>query len=245
MPVAEDLDLDVPRALELFARHRARRRRRRSAPPTGSGRTPRGFRLRSARAHAAPPAAGDGLEHDRRDSRSTRRTPRASSALLTAAPSITGAPARRAASRAKSLSPNSASASRRRADEGQAGLRDGAREAGVLGQEAVARMDRVAARRLGERHDAGGVEIGGGACAAERMRFVRLPQVKRGRVVLGIDRDAGDLQFGRGAGDPDGDLAAVGIEQPSTARFSAPSFAPVTSASASVTARWTGWSGAT
>ena len=61
-----------------------------------------------------------------------------------------------------------------------AGLRDGAGEGGVLGEEAVAGMDRVAAGRLGERDDPRPVEIGGGARAAERMRLVGLAQVQRG-----------------------------------------------------------------
>ncbi len=71
-------------------------------------------------------------------------------------------------------------------------------------------MDRVAARRLGERDDARAVEIGGRARSPERMRLVRLAQMQRRRVVLGMDRDARDPEIGRCAGDADGDLAAVG-----------------------------------
>ncbi len=102
---------------------------------------------------------------------------------------------------------------RRRTDEDEARLRHGAREGGVLGEEAVAWMDRLAAGRLGERDDPRPVEVGGGAPAAERVRLVGLAQVKRLGVVLRIDRHAFDPQIRGGAGDAHGDLAAIGDEE--------------------------------
>jgi hypothetical protein len=54
----------------------------------------------------------------------------------------------------------------------------------VLAEKAVARMDRVASRGLGDRDDLFEVEIGGGARAAQRTRLVGLARMQRRRVVL-------------------------------------------------------------
>ena len=37
--------------------------------------------------------------------------------------------------------------------------------------------------------------------------------MKRGGVVLGMDTDSGDAEFGGGLGDADGDLAAIGDQE--------------------------------
>ena len=74
-------------------------------------------------------------------------------------------------------------------------------------------MNGVAARLQRQRDQALAVEIGGDARSPERMRLVRLAHVQRGRVVVGIDGDAGDAEIGGRARDADGDFAAIGDEQ--------------------------------
>ena len=100
-----------------------------------------------------------------------------------------------------------------RPHEDQARVGASAREGRILRQEAVAGMDRVAARRLGRRDDAADIEIGGGALSLQGLCFVDPPDVQRGGVVLGIDTDRDDAEFGGGLGDADGDLAAIGDQE--------------------------------
>ena len=102
---------------------------------------------------------------------------------------------------------------RRRADEGDLRLGAGARQPGILRQEAVARMDRVAPAALGRRDHGGDIEIGRRAAPAQRHRLVDPLHVQRGGVVLGKDADRGDAQLRRRLGDADGDLAAIGDQK--------------------------------
>ena len=87
------------------------------------------------------------------------------------------------------------------------------RELGVLGQEPVARVQRVAARGARRGDDAVDVEIGRRAAPAQRLRRVGLARVQRARLVLGVDRDAAQPARRGGAHHADRDLAAVGDEQ--------------------------------
>ena len=102
---------------------------------------------------------------------------------------------------------------RPRTDEGDPSLRAGSGEVGVLGQEAVARMDRVAVRGSGAAHDILDVEICRHSASAERDGLVGDSQVESVRVVLGVDRDRMDAQIHRRAGDPYRDLAAVRYQE--------------------------------
>ena len=130
---------------------------------------------------------------------------------------IAAAQDRRAARRGEGARPRLVAEQRqrggRRADERDPRLFAGAGEIGVLRQEAVAGVDRVALALAGPLDDLGDVEICGGADPVERDLQVGVLDVLRGGVVAGVDRGGGDLQFGRGAQDADGDFAAVGDEQ--------------------------------
>ena len=98
-------------------------------------------------------------------------------------------------------------------DPGQPGVHDGLGELGVLGEEAVAGVDGVGA---GARRDVEQLvddEVGlAGRRAAEGVRLVGDLHVLGVAVRVGVDRDRADAGVLAGAGDPDGDLAAVGDE---------------------------------
>ncbi len=99
----------------------------------------------------------------------------------------------------------------RRPDPGEPGVHDGAREAGVLGEEAVAGMDGVGPRvpcRLDEGIHA---EIRlPGRRGSDADGVVGGEDVRRLAVRVGVDRHGGEPLGVAGAGDADGDLAAVG-----------------------------------
>src|SRR3712207_3451569 len=102
---------------------------------------------------------------------------------------------------------------RRRADEGQPLRGADLGEVRVLGQEAVAGVDRVGAGPQGRLHDVGHVQV----AAPRRGRpdvhgLVR--QVDDGGVPVGgrVDGDDLDAELAAGTGHPHGDLAAVGDE---------------------------------
>ena len=102
---------------------------------------------------------------------------------------------------------------RRRADEDDAGVAAGAREPGVLGEEAVAGMDGLGAGLLRGVEDAVDAQV---ALArwrgADRHRFVGVQHVQRGAVGLGVDGDRRIAELAAGADDADRDLAAIGNE---------------------------------
>ena len=102
---------------------------------------------------------------------------------------------------------------RRRADERDPGVRHGIGEIGILGEEAIAGVDRVAAP----------FERGGDDALTAQVRFPRRGRANSDRFVsqchmqrtgvrVGIDGDGGDAQLLAGTNDADGDLAAVGDE---------------------------------
>jgi hypothetical protein len=101
---------------------------------------------------------------------------------------------------------------RRRADEDQARLGTCFGERGILGEKAVARMNRIDLRRLRDTHDVGDIEVSVDrrASGANEIALVRLHPMQREAVFLGIDRDRADAKLGRGAHHANGDLAAVG-----------------------------------
>ena len=100
---------------------------------------------------------------------------------------------------------------RRRADPGQARVDDRLREAGVLGEEAVAGVHRVGAGLLGDGDDLRDVEVGvGRRRAAQAVRLVGQPDEDGVAVGLGVHRDAADAGVLAGTDHADGDLAAVG-----------------------------------
>src|SRR6185437_15494014 len=97
---------------------------------------------------------------------------------------------------------------RRRPDPGQSRRLDGLCEVAVLGEEAVAWMDRVGARLLRGPDVLLRVEV-----ARDLDGFAGLARVQRALVVGRDDGDGRDPLGVAGAEDPDGDLAAVGYEE--------------------------------
>ena len=102
-----------------------------------------------------------------------------------------------------------------RADEGDPGGCAGIGEIGVLGQEAIARVNRIDARLLRDADDVVDVEIGLDRflAGADQIGFVRLEAVQREAILVGKDRDGADPQFGGGAQHTDGDFTTVGNQQ--------------------------------
>jgi hypothetical protein len=97
------------------------------------------------------------------------------------------------------------------ADERDAGLRGGAREIGVLRQEAVARMDRAGAGAAGGVKDLLPVEEGrDGRAALDRDRRVRHRGGRRAGIRRVVHEGASEAEIAERADDPDRDLAAVG-----------------------------------
>jgi hypothetical protein len=98
----------------------------------------------------------------------------------------------------------------RRADPRQACLLDEPGERRVLGQEAVAGMDRLGARaeRRLDQHVAAQVALGSRS-RPDEVRLVRSAHVQPSAVGLRVDRDAADPQLAQRAEDADDDLPAV------------------------------------
>ena len=90
----------------------------------------------------------------------------------------------------------------RRADEGDAALAADARELGVLGEEAVAGVDRVGGGDLGGADDRRDVEVAlGGRGRADAHGLVGEAHVERARVDLGVDGDRLDAELAARAED--------------------------------------------
>ena len=98
--------------------------------------------------------------------------------------------------------------------KGQPGSFDGFDEIGVLGEEAVARMDRIGAGALRRVEDAIDLEIAlHDGRRADPHRLVGHCDMLRVRVGVGVDGDGAQAHPARGADDPAGDLAAIGDEE--------------------------------
>ena len=57
------------------------------------------------------------------------------------------------------------------------------------------------------------VSLNRGFALADQKRFIHLEAVQGKAILLRIDRDACDFEFGGGAHDPDGDFATIGHQQ--------------------------------
>ena len=116
---------------------------------------------------------------------------------------------------------------RRRADEGDAGLGALLGQVGVLGQEAVAGVDRVGTGLDGGPHDPLGVEVGPDRVPllADPVGLVGLEDVLGLAVLVGEDGDRLGAELGGGTERADGDLTTVRDEDLAehlTSRGSAP-----------------------
>ncbi len=211
MPIAENLDFDMPRALDqpLGIERSVAESARRFGSAAREGL--RDLVRAPHCAHAAPAAAGHGLQHDRRMDL-LEKGARLIRAAHGGAVDDGRADFQREFARFQ-LVAEQVERLGGRANERYARRSDGARETCVLRQKAVAGMDSVAARLLRQRDDARGIEIGGHPRFRQGMRLVRLAHMQRRRIVLRMDGDARYSQSGGGARDADGDLAAIGDQQ--------------------------------
>nr|KEP22625.1 hypothetical protein DA06_18635 [Georgenia sp. SUBG003] len=101
----------------------------------------------------------------------------------------------------------------RRADPDEARVEHRAGEVGVLGEEAVSRVDGVRAGAARDVEDLARVQVRlRGAHATEGEGLVRQLHVERVAVRVRVHPDRGDAGVGAGPGHPDRDLAAVGDE---------------------------------
>ena len=97
----------------------------------------------------------------------------------------------------------------RRSDETQTGLFASLGKVGVLSEETVAGVDRVATRGQRRLHNPCSIEIGGHAQPLQHDRRVGLVDVKRVGVVLGVDGNGRDAQVGGRADHANRDLTAI------------------------------------
>ncbi len=194
--VGQALCLHVPRALQVALDEALRRGRTRPPPRAPRTRTPR--RIWSGVVHhlqPAPAAAERGLDRDRQAVLGGERRH-----LRRATDRPVGARRQRRAHRGGDVPRGHLVAERvdrggRRADPGQPGVDHGTGEAGVLGQEAVAGVDRVGARVGGPLEDLldGQVAVGR-ALPLQRVGLVGHRDVQRVEVGLRVDGDAGQAR---------------------------------------------------
>ena len=126
-------------------------------------------------------------------------------------PRYEGHPGRRHGGAGGHLVPHGLHGLRRRTDEGEPGLGAHAREAVVLGEEAVPGVDGLGARLLRHLEDLLGHQVAlhrGGR--ADAVGLVRVAHVQSGAIGVGVDHHHGDVEFPAGADDPDRDLPPVG-----------------------------------
>src|SRR5690606_6016181 len=98
-----------------------------------------------------------------------------------------------------------------RADEDESGVGHGTGELGVLGEEAVAGVDRVHTGGQGDVDDPVGAQVAlRGRGGAQQVRLVGQPDVRGRTVGLAVDGDRTYTELLAGTDDADGDLAAVG-----------------------------------
>ena len=98
------------------------------------------------------------------------------------------------------------------ADKGDSVRRTGIHELGVLGQQAIARMDRIRAAFFGHADDLGNRQIGlnGAKALTDAIGLIRLKSVQRQLILFGVNGDGAFSHLVCGAHDADGDLASVG-----------------------------------
>ena len=149
--VGENLDFDMARRFDRALEQHRRRRRTRPAPRTW--RRAEGGRSAASlgrEAHAAPAAAGERLDHHGKADLARRGCERRL-ALVAVVAGNAGNAGRAHQRLGARLVAHGADRGGRRADEDEPGRLAGRGEGGVLGEEAVAGMDRVGAARLRRR----------------------------------------------------------------------------------------------
>ena len=100
-----------------------------------------------------------------------------------------------------------------RADENETGSLDPLGKIGVLGQEAIARVNRLGVGHLGGRNDGGYIQVAKRRLrGADTNRFVSQFDVLGFTVGLGVHHNGLDTELAAGALDAQGNLAPVGDE---------------------------------
>ncbi len=209
--VGEDLHLDVARPHHGLLEEDAGVAERGAGLAHRLGDRGRQLRRRLDAAHAAPAAAGDGLDEDREADVGGLRDERVD---------VVGRLGRAQHGHARGdrvllrgdLVARHLERLRRRSDEGDAVLGGARGELAVLGEESVAGVDRVGAGLQRDADDLVDIEV----CAhgmtrlADHVGLVRLLPMERAAVLVREHRDGAGSQFVRGAEGSDGDLTAVG-----------------------------------
>ena len=207
--VGQHLDLDVARILDvLLDVDRGVGEVGLALAPRGLERAP-GLGRRGDDLHPAPAAAGRGLDRDRPAVAVAELDHGRSADLLGRARHDRHARRRHAPARAD-LGAHRLDRRGRRADPDQPGRLAGAGERRVLGQEPVARVDRLRPARLRGGDDPLAAEIAlGGRARPDQPRLVGAADVQRAAIGLGVDGNRADAELAQRAEDPDGDLAAI------------------------------------
>ena len=173
-------------------------------------------RRRRHETHAAATATGRGLDHDRKADAGRFTLERGGVLRLAVVAGHDRYSGRGHALARTRLVAHRRDRVRRRTDEHQPGTGHGAREVRVLGQEAVAGMDRVGARRTRCREDPVDAQVTlGRRFAAERDRLVTGGHMAAATVGIRVHGDRRDSHASRRARDPGDDLATVGHQQAS------------------------------
>ncbi|MNV30070.1 hypothetical protein D3C71_1213240 [compost metagenome] len=209
--VAEHLDLDMARALDILLHQHMRSAERRLCLALAAGQRVDEVRAGIHPAHALATATGAGLDQDRVADRIGLGTQELRRLVLAVVARREGHAGLLHQRLGRALVAHRADRIGRGADEDDAGFGTGLGEAGVLGQEAVAGMDRLRAGAACGLQDGIPAQVAL-ACRrrADRDGLVGQAHVARVAVGVGVHRHGGDAQALAGSDDTAGNFAAVG-----------------------------------
>ena len=215
VPVGHHLHLDVPRPLEapLDVQRAVAGRGQRLAPRPCDALVERVFVPN--RHHALAAAAGRGLQDQREAGPSRHRGNPGLGLIVRLAAGYHRDPGAGGRAPRVDLRAEAHNHVRRRADERQPRVHARRRQRGVLGEKAIAGMDRVRATGAGGIDDAPDRQVAlGRRRRADVHGVVRRRNVTGGAVGIREDGYGRDAERAAGARDADGDLSAVGDEHP-------------------------------
>ena len=208
--VREHLHLDVSRVLEVSLDVDGRVGEVGLPLPLRRRERLRGFRRRRHHLHALAAAAGSRLDQQRVAELLAQRDDLLGRGDRVGRAGMIGTPAACIACRARVFEPISSIASGGGPIHDEARAFDGARERGVLGEEAVAGMTASAPDRGGGLEQLVDDEVAlRGGQPAERERLVRIGDMGRVTVGIRVDGDRRHTELPEGPKDPECDLAPV------------------------------------
>ncbi len=209
--VGEDLDLNVARAQQRAFEDQLAGAEGVFRLGPGAGQRLGQLGGVADKAHAAPAAAGGRLDHEGEADRFGRRDQGGVGLVLSRVAGNAGHPRRGHQPLGPGLVAHRRDRLGRGADEGEARLPHRAGEFGVLGQKAVAGMDRLRAGLLRRAQDLFRVEIAvADRAGADLDRLVGHAHMRGARVRRRVNRHAAQAHRAQGTDDPAGDLAPVG-----------------------------------